>query len=70
MESWLIRLLLTAGAFLIVGMCAAARDNSTPSGGFLLVAWMDLYAMKEGSFSKEQEQQLAALRVQWERTTR
>jgi len=38
MESWLIRLLLTAGACLIVGLCAAAQDNSTPSRGFLLVA--------------------------------
>jgi YVTN family beta-propeller protein len=38
MESWLFRLLLTAGACLIVGLCAAAQDNSTPSRGLLLVA--------------------------------
>ena len=37
MESWTLRLLLAAGAFLIVSLCSAAPD-STPSRGLLLVA--------------------------------
>jgi DNA-binding beta-propeller fold protein YncE len=38
MESWLFRFLLAAGACVVVGLSAAAQDNSTPSRGFLLVA--------------------------------
>ena len=38
MESWLFRFLLTVGACMIVGLCAAAQDAPPPSRGFLLVA--------------------------------
>ena len=38
MESWAVRLLLAAGAFLIVAMCAAAQNDPAPSRGLLLVA--------------------------------
>ena len=38
MESWTFRLLLAAGAFLIVALCAAAPKGPTPSSGLLLVA--------------------------------
>ena len=38
MESWTLRLLLTAGAFLIVALCAAAPKDPAPSRGLLLVA--------------------------------
>jgi DNA-binding beta-propeller fold protein YncE len=38
MESWTFRLLLAAGAFLIVTLCAAAQNNPASSRGLLLVA--------------------------------
>ena len=38
MESWIFRLLLAAGAFLIVALCAAAPSDPAPSRGLLLVA--------------------------------
>ena len=38
MESWIFRLLFAAGAFLIVGLCAAAQNDPAPSRGLLLVA--------------------------------
>lgn len=38
MESCLFRFLLTAGACLVVGLCAAAQDSPSPSRGILLVA--------------------------------
>ena len=38
MESSIFRLLLVAGACLIVGLCAAAENNPAPSRGLLLVA--------------------------------
>jgi YVTN family beta-propeller protein len=38
MESWIFRLLLAAGAFLLVAMCAAAQSDPVPSRGLLLVA--------------------------------
>jgi YVTN family beta-propeller protein len=38
MESWTFRLLLAAGAFLIVGLSAAAPGDPTPSRGMLVVA--------------------------------
>jgi YVTN family beta-propeller protein len=38
MESWTFRLLLAAGAFLIVGLSASAPGDPAPSGGLLVVA--------------------------------
>jgi len=38
MESWTIRLLLAAGAFLLVALCTAVPKGPTPSSGLLLVA--------------------------------
>jgi DNA-binding beta-propeller fold protein YncE len=38
MESWLFRFLLAAGACLVMGLCAAAQNNPSPSRGYLLVA--------------------------------
>jgi YVTN family beta-propeller protein len=38
MESWAFRLLLAAGAFLIVTLCSAAANGPAPSRGLLLVA--------------------------------
>jgi len=37
MERCTLRLLLTAGAFLLVTLCAAAQNQSKPSRGLLLV---------------------------------
>jgi len=37
MESWIFRLLLATGAFLIVSMCAVARSDPASSRGLLLV---------------------------------
>jgi DNA-binding beta-propeller fold protein YncE len=38
MESWTLRLLLAAGAFVIVTLCSAAPKSPAPSRGLLLVA--------------------------------
>jgi YVTN family beta-propeller protein len=38
MESWILRLLLAAAAFLMVALCAAAAGDPAPSRGLLLVA--------------------------------
>jgi len=38
MKSWPFRMLLCAGAFLVVAMCASAQTDSTPPRGLLLVA--------------------------------
>jgi DNA-binding beta-propeller fold protein YncE len=38
MESWTVRLLLTGGLLLLVGLCASAQNGSAPSRGMLLVA--------------------------------
>jgi len=38
MESWTLRLLLAAGAFVLVSLCSAAPPGPVPSRGLLLVA--------------------------------
>ena len=38
MESWIVRMLLGGGAFLIAALCAAAPNGPAPSQGMLLVA--------------------------------
>jgi DNA-binding beta-propeller fold protein YncE len=38
MESWIFRVLLAAGTFLMVGLCAAGQNDLAPSRGMLLVA--------------------------------